>query len=732
MHCVYKHFITFFLFSSVCSTLSMIQPPSVMDNLISMSGSPEKTLKSATPKIECRHTLSAKKGHVVPEMVRRALGVANNLNATSFEDMSSSLSSCQSNLDNIRPPTLMDDLELDNSILSIASISSEMADVDAKMGSSNDSMNAVSRCINLNDTSVADITEINDILPPSAMDEVSGVLTSKTLVADVPAAGATYTVEAANNVLCDADQSTYQDLTDVFDDSVEPTLTLGSDYVDDLPDLPRDSRQTTPAHSRESTPQTRRKVVGQASTASLLDREREMDRLRNFKPEIPGLDDSVSSDHTSGYKSGDLLNQSPRIENVVDASSVDGSPKSTSRQRRKDDADRFKTHTIRRDDLVSGSSRENSPAGRLSNNFSSAESSPRRSPRSGKQRRSEEPDRYKTHTIRSSDLRGENEFDAILEANAQLVVDAISENKCRSRSASVDMLSSREERSKKARSASIEILDDSILDQDFDVGSCNSTLERKRLEKSVGSPKVAGARICKPGDSPSHQQQQDFDAEVRAVRGRRKPLYSVTSSPKRSTVPPAVPPKPTIAPKPRKLNSTPVAMTQPGRMGSPPTQIRGTRASSLRQVSSAGTPSRVSPPSPKLYHPRSNISSAGSTSSSSSNRSSGQTRVPSTTRATPTSRPPIVRQGTFTKDEPANFGNTPTCSDSDASSVISARLNSTPPRPGQIRRDAVHPVSQMAVRSPSISSQSSRGTVVSFELSFFLIELLLSFYRINN
>ena len=76
--------------------------------------------------------------------------------------------------------------------------------------------------------------------------------------------GATYTIEPAGNAICDADQSTYQDLTDVFDDSVEPTLTLGSDYVDDLPDLPRDSRQTTPAqsreNSRESTPQTRRKI----------------------------------------------------------------------------------------------------------------------------------------------------------------------------------------------------------------------------------------------------------------------------------------------------------------------------------------------------------------------------------------------------------------------------------------------------------------------------------------
>ena len=311
------------------------------------------------------------------------------------------------------------------------------------------------------------------------------------------------------------------------------------------------------------------------------------------------------------------------------------------------------------------------------------------------------------------------QFDAQLEANAQLVVDAISEGKGRSRSASVDMLSSREEdqqRRTKGRSASIEILDDSILAQDFYVGSCNSTLERKRLAKSVGSPKIAGPRICKPGDSPL---KQEDDAEVRAVRGRRKPLYSATSSPKRSTIPPAVPPKPAIAPKPRKYNSTPSAVAasaysvaQPGKiMGSPPTQIRGTRASNLRQVSSAGIPNhRGSPPSPKLYHPRSNVSSAGSTSSSSSARSATQ-RAPSATRSTPTGRPPMVRQGTFTKDEPAVFGNTPTYSDSDASSVVSAK---TPPRPGQIRRDAVHPTS--TTRSPSISSQSSRGTVVSDSL----------------
>lgn len=98
------------------------------------------------------------------------------------------------------------------------------------------------------------------------------------------------------------------------------------------------------------------------------------------------------------------------------------------------------------------------------------------------------------------------------------------------------------------RSQSIEILDDSVLAQDFDIGSCDSTLERQRLSNVIASPKM-GPRICKPGGS----QEPAEEVEVRAVRGRRKPLYSSAQSPKRSTVPPTVAPKPALAPKPKKL-----------------------------------------------------------------------------------------------------------------------------------------------------------------------------------
>jgi hypothetical protein len=62
----------------------------------------------------------------------------------------------------------------------------------------------------------------------------------------------------------------------------------------------------------------------------------------------------------------------------------------------------------------------------------------------------------------------------------------------------------------------------------------------------------------------------------------------------------------------------------------------------------------------------------------------------------------LVRQGTFTKEDPATFSNTPTCSDSDGSSVDTGRPAATV----QIGRDAAHPVTR--ARAMSISSQSSR------------------------
>ena len=167
-----------------------------------------------------------------------------------------------------------------------------------------------------------------------------------------------------------------------------------------------------------------------------------------------------------------------------------------------------------------------------------------------------------------------------VEAEARLVVEAITENRphARSRSASAD------DGLEDDRSASIEILDDRTLEEEEfnSPNSCVNTLERNKRLKGV-SPSIVdinygeddeveefggctgednqqpvvktGPRICKPvmtSEAPSEE-------ETKAVRGRRKGLYSPAKKP---PVPaPLTHPvathstanKPAVAPKPRGI-----------------------------------------------------------------------------------------------------------------------------------------------------------------------------------
>merc|ERR1719319_829142 len=114
------------------------QPPSLMlDSLPSLSlptAAPRRpSMPEAAPRgLQCRHTLSGKLGSSVPVAVRRALGGA--MGAVSAEDLSS-ISSCHSNIDNIQPPTYMEELDMDSSMISVASLTSDVVNL-AVLGSS--------------------------------------------------------------------------------------------------------------------------------------------------------------------------------------------------------------------------------------------------------------------------------------------------------------------------------------------------------------------------------------------------------------------------------------------------------------------------------------------------------------------------------------------------------------------------------------------------------------------
>ena len=72
--------------------------------------------------IGARDIISGNFGSTVP--VRRAQA-GSGTRSLSSEDLSS-ISSCHSNIDNIAPPSMLEDLNMENSMVSVASISSEV------------------------------------------------------------------------------------------------------------------------------------------------------------------------------------------------------------------------------------------------------------------------------------------------------------------------------------------------------------------------------------------------------------------------------------------------------------------------------------------------------------------------------------------------------------------------------------------------------------------------------
>ena len=489
------------------ASLAEIGPPSIMlDSLPSLSinvnrrdSEPAVKEREEPKQLPCRHTLSGKLGSSVPLAVRRALG-GSGLGSLSSEDLSS-LSSCHSNIDNIAPPSILEDLDMDNSMLSVASISSELAQVLAgSAGSDSVSASEIIRDVATAARAVENFQregpedsvshQLESIAAPTIMEDLT--LTQDTVTLQPAPAPATYTVD--NHEECN---DTINDVTECFDEESmvdQVTLTGGSEAVDsaDIPELPRDSSNTTPASSLENTPTARRKVSPKEK------RKTERERYLTFTKS------SLQARH---------------------------------------EEERFKTRTITREDLELTSSPEKS------------------SPRSIKQRRSEEAARYLTHTITPADLRQDRQEDslsvqeaALLESEARLVVKTIT-----ARKAEV-----------KSRSASVEILREhemTRLEADSVVSSQENLLDDQ--ERSPAKP-----RICKPWESRVQQQE---DSPQKSIRGRRKALYSPPM--KRATVPPPVAPKPSGVSRPRTSSSP--ASTSPRPLP------RGTRATQLRQASSS-------------------------------------------------------------------------------------------------------------------------------------------------
>nr|XP_045605342.1 adenomatous polyposis coli protein-like isoform X3 [Procambarus clarkii] len=702
--------------------LDNIKPPSAMGSLASMSNSltnsteEPRGARSNNRRLECRHTRR------VPEMVRRALG---DQDYGSTENMASMASSCHSNVDNIPPPSMLDD-DMENSMISVASITSEVA-------------------------------EQRESPPSPPADHTAQVAAPARQLAAIFQREA---LNAASTLtLTGGDEaSTYQEITDIteHEETVGPasdTEMAADDLPSDIPDLPQDgfSSLCGSAHAspnRQGTPRSRRHMA--------------KDRFRTFTRG----DGDVSSDAATSQDtdptlvetlpSSPLVGRTPKQRRQEDAErfrtrtisestgqqnistdtapSTDEkdkvSPRKSPKDRRQQDPSRFQTHTIS-EVQVSPEATPEAAAIKIENDETSPSSPSKLQGRqSFRQRRQEDRERYQTRTIDvpladitpepTTEDEGNKEEDGALvdfqdsnemldltaeqlealQQDANIVICTLNETREAMTSESSDLLS--EENILDIETLSlISNEDESEMRnflRDFDDAppdKSSSDEEDEEEERQV----IRRPRIVKPGEEPARVQEEEEPAG-KAIRGRRKPLYS---SGKKYN---AIPTKPTSNSTANPVRTIPVR-PMPARPNSAspvkpssPKLPRATRASALRHTSNlqkGGSSGEDSPTG------RVTGSSAGSSAGSSPRLGPGSrnnivrpARSKSLARPGPEPPRPLHRQNTFTKDD----SDTPQSPEHNIPAETKRSIPSTrglsKPR---LRRDIVQP-------SPSVTQPS--------------------------
>lgn len=177
------------------SMLDQIKPPSPMGSLLSLS-------QSICSNVELDFESNTASTHKVMRnplpgalLVRRALNSYFSNNSDSFDQ---NLNNSLYNIDSVKPPSVMNDLDMDNSINSVASITSEIADIKF----SNSPPLQHSFLMN-------SVNDIEDINPPSLLGEMT--LNDNSLSEISEAKDITVTLD--NNLPLDTPPSTRKSLT---------------------------------------------------------------------------------------------------------------------------------------------------------------------------------------------------------------------------------------------------------------------------------------------------------------------------------------------------------------------------------------------------------------------------------------------------------------------------------------------------------------------------------------
>ncbi|GLH14629.1 Uncharacterized protein GBIM_18977 [Gryllus bimaculatus] len=801
--------------------LDNIKPPSMMGSLLSLTTSLSGHLEndsfdskdrchSASTTPQPRPTCgvqnrsegkpSRKKSLPIGMMVRRALGNNHNSSMENLLDNNNvcSSSSCNSHIDNIKPPSAMEEVmdlvDMENSMVSVASITSEVADSSGKDQSNSE-------------PSPANSDALFDLLKPAAnaMAEVYAAhIASQTISVSVRTSSASDNLDNVNPPSLLNEMGDFTDQESLIEPGTE-TICSDTELITEDPahtypiNSPETSLKNTPVESdqygtssaestpkkgksKQLTPKQKRQLVKdryrtytiaaeQEKKAAKLQMQQEMNSHQVLENTTEN-DETVSVNHVSEV---DALKDSPKSNKI------------TPKQRRQEDRSRFqtqvldkpltldikpvippepessseiaednlKTPKVDQDDVLSQASAASELPGIKKS----------KSMKTVKQKRTEAKDRYRTRTL-SEDIttfvhrntNGEDcvassnlgvgfgvpsditpeELETLLEHDANIVINSLNErihSESSDGQSSDDMFidcetlslvsieSESEQNSNTPLRGPNHVVKKCFGDFETLAGADNDkvqNVEDAREEtracdsesdsESSSSCEVEEARgsgrprIVKPGVNEIRSRDGSVDSTApeeapnsspKPIRGRRKALYSSPASR-----------KPPVQPSVLKTSRPQSSIPQVGKSAS----FRPTRASNLRQAGRGGMTSSPSPrslsqtpsggPSPastspkttkgptatnKTQQPRSSgiktpspvskatgsrnsIGSASTTRSpkvpnqkltnTSSNSNNGEKVTNQPNETDPKFRPP-ERQGTFTKDEPtvANVAN---------------------------------------------------------------------------
>ncbi|XP_046389958.1 adenomatous polyposis coli protein-like isoform X2 [Ischnura elegans] len=601
----------------------------------------EKKQFPAPKRFECRHTAR----RTLTTLVRRALGSNN------FDDLSAASSSCNSHLENIKPPSMMDEVDMENSMVSVASITSEVADGGSSGNGGSGNGHSHNGKVGSDGAGSGGSggsgggSFFELIRPAAAMAEAYAAhVAAYTMSCSMRTSSGPSLSECLENV---NPPSTFDELTDPTDkgeSTIEPgTETIGSDTEEignedgggqnaDL--LGEGSEGTaTPGRSDEggsagSTPKKKR------DSKKLTPKQRRQlgkDRYRTY---------TIGGEPTGEEEDPTDINASEIVEEVYCEDEVTATADTkvkTPKQRRQEDRERFLTRTLQPDEQLDNAhvliGCENSGEHEInecSDVFGNKGMHKPAGPKTLKQKRAEAKERFQTHTISESpsnnNLNSENfnfegclELDItaeeleVLERDANLVVSSINATRktmgsessasdepplidCETLSLVSDEsdTESGERDAKRMNGISNHAVANEVEYNESSSSESDDDDDDDIDEEGNHLPKVKGPRIVKPFGSEDGQRDatENLQDSPKPVRGRRRTLYSSPSKTQRKTSSPS----PVSSRKQSPHSQIPVvaSVTAP-RNSNLPLKVRPTRASALRQTR-GGSPHRPARP----------------------------------------------------------------------------------------------------------------------------------------